>query len=552
MSTHVAAEREARGTSVLGGIDRGAAVPIALYLVGVAVYALAGRMVTFAVNEGSAYYVAVARNLLSGRGLTIDAIWSYAREPLVLPRPAFELWQPLASLVSAGGMALTTSDLAGAQLAMAALGALLAPMAWFITMEASAALGLGKDRSAVLALGAGALTLATGPLLVAVVLPDSTMPFAVLATAIGIATAGSLRTPPERRAQHWFVIGVIVGLAWLARHEAVWLALTAVLVAAGRGTLRPRLLFAACLGGLVIATPWLARNLLVFGTPLPGQVVDNAVLLRNDQIFAYLEPPSVEAFLAAGPTTWLSNVATALVHNAANVILIPAAPVALAGLVALAILMARRPDVRATSLGVLALAGTAIFVATAVLFPVATLWGTFQHAAGFVHVALTVAAVLGLDSAVRAIGKWRRWHRSNAWLAPVALPLMLLPMTWLTVSSLSAHAAHHERHWQALGRAVLRLTGTATGNQMVVISDHPIWLAEATGLSAIALPAEPLASVTELAREFDASLVVISASRGQYPALLRSQPAGACFRELAPGPGQPLGAAIFEISEACR
>ena len=82
------------------------AIPVALYLFAAAVGFVAAASITFPTNEASAYYVSVARNLASGHGLFIDAIWSYATPPLVLPRPAFELWQPMASFVGAIPIAL--------------------------------------------------------------------------------------------------------------------------------------------------------------------------------------------------------------------------------------------------------------------------------------------------------------------------------------------------------------------------------------------------------------------------------------------------------------
>ncbi|HEY7598872.1 MAG TPA: hypothetical protein VH741_03010, partial [Candidatus Limnocylindrales bacterium] len=68
---------------------------------------------------------------------------------------------------------------------------------------------------------------------------------------------------------------------------------------------------------------------------------------------------------------------------------------------------------------------------------------------------------------------------------------------------------------------------------------------------AIALPAEPLDSLLALAARFDASVVVISEPRGDYPALLRTAAARGCFTERMPA-GTPEGAAIFAIAEGCR
>ena len=60
---------------------------------------------------------------------------------------------------------------------------------------------------------------------------------------------------------------------------------------------------------------------------------------------------------------------------------------------------------------VLLLSGAITFVATALLFPVATLWGTFLHARGPLLVGLIVAAVLGVDAVMTRISLARGWDR---------------------------------------------------------------------------------------------------------------------------------------------
>src|SRR5688500_550811 len=87
----------------------------AVISVGLYAFALAARlwaigMVSFPLSEGSAYYVSVAKNVIAQRGLVIDSIWSYATPPLILPRPAFELWQPIASYVAALPMMFNPPD----------------------------------------------------------------------------------------------------------------------------------------------------------------------------------------------------------------------------------------------------------------------------------------------------------------------------------------------------------------------------------------------------------------------------------------------------------
>jgi hypothetical protein len=72
-----------------------------------------------------------------------------------------------------------------------------------------------------------------------------------------------------------------------------------------------------------------------------------------------------------------------------------------------------------------------------------------------------------------------------------------------------------------------------------VISNFPIWLAETQGVPGLALPNEPPSDVLDLARTFDARLVVLAAAQhGQWPAVLAGGAAdAACFRELDLGDG---------------
>ena len=113
-----------------------------LFAAALAVNLWAIGLVDFPAGEGSAYYAAVAANLAEGRGLVVDALWSYATPPLVLPRPAFELWQPLASFVAAGPMTVLGPSFNAAQVGGALSGALLAPLAGLVARDAAMALNV--------------------------------------------------------------------------------------------------------------------------------------------------------------------------------------------------------------------------------------------------------------------------------------------------------------------------------------------------------------------------------------------------------------------------
>jgi hypothetical protein len=61
-----------------------------------------------------------------------------------------------------------------------------------------------------------------------------------------------------------------------------------------------------------------------------------------------------------------------------------------------------------------------------------------------------------------------------------------------------------------------------------VISDHPIWVADALGRRSVALPAEDLGSIGRLMRTFDAAWLVVMDGRGRYPDELLTGEGRAC------------------------
>src|SRR5829696_4348141 len=79
---------------------------LGVFAVALLVRIVAAAIIDIPKPEDTAYYVGAARNLVEGRGLVSDALWSFGTPPLVFPRPAFEVWLPLPSLLAAIPMAL--------------------------------------------------------------------------------------------------------------------------------------------------------------------------------------------------------------------------------------------------------------------------------------------------------------------------------------------------------------------------------------------------------------------------------------------------------------
>jgi len=558
-----------------------------VFVVALIVRAWAATQITFPRPEDVAYYVGVARNLVEGRGLVSDAIWSFNTPPLSFPRPAFEVWLPLPSFLAAIPMAVFGTTFAAAQVSSIVVGAIVCVLAWRLAADVAAARSMPVGRSRTLALGAGLTSAVYLPLVLGSVQPDSTMPFAALALMACLLMARMLRpiTRPEvpsgsptalldwarsyarARARDAWLLGIVLGLAALTRNEALWLALTWAIVAwwvAGRavaaGAVRPirgissvgrpvvdrsattqfgqwwpSVVFVGLIAALVFA-PWAYRNWVEFGSPFPGQALANAWFLDGRDVFGWQDQPTLARYLAAGLPTLLELRVTGTAHNLLNVLLFLGVPLSVVGLVGLP--GAWRGGA-ANPLRPLLLFSVIAFAVASLIFPVATTWGTFLHAAGAIHVLLVISALLVLDAVIGWVGRRRGWTRPVAWLGPTfAIAGCVLFSSVLLVSDGAASrgtAAHFGELATALRSPAFPMPIDAEPGP--IITDVPIWLAEATGHATLALPNEPPDSVLDLARTFDppARLLVVSADNtGLWPATILAGDAGSeCFVPLS-------------------
>jgi hypothetical protein len=526
------------------------AVPI--FAIAFVVRAWFASQVPFPELQDAAYYFGVARNLVEGRGLVSDAIWSYQTPPLVFPRPAFEVWLPLPSLLAAIPMALAGATFAASQWSAVIVGALVPVLAWRLAADVAAERGLSISRSRTLAIGTGLVTAIYLPLLIHSALPDSTMLFTVLALAAcllmsRIARDGGGVALTDRRV---IVLGVVIGLAGLTRNEAIWLALIWLVVAWRAGQLR--LVAAAGAVALLVFAPWMVRDWLVFGSPLPGQAIANAFSVTGTDIFAWNDPPTLSRYLAVGPARLIEMRIEGLSHNLFTVLLLPGVPLSVIGLLALPWQgrdAATRP--------VVLLAATT-FLVTSLLFPVATTWGTFLHAAGPFQVLIVLSALLALDAGIARLGARLGWTNPVAWLGPALGIFGSALFSAVLLSGFASGArdtanqfAELERRMEAIGHPLDATTGP-------VLTNFPIWLAETSRIPSLALPDESPSDVLDLARqpEFAGThlVILIGGDHGRWPDVLETPVAdAACFKELDLGPGpngilDPLrDTRVFEI-----
>jgi hypothetical protein len=556
-------------------------IPLSLFGVALVARLLTIAVVPFPPTEGSLYYLDVARNLVTGQGLTTDVLWSYASPPLTLPRPAFDLWLPLASLVAAVPMLIAGTGHHAGQLGGLLLGALIAPLSWAVAQEAARLNGLDDRRRTAASIAAGLLAAVLGPWLVATAAPDSTVPFAILATisallmsrmllrtgtgAVTDSAPAGVAVGDTRRSQGgasaWrsgLVLGLALGLTYLARQEVIWLGLTfLVLCLAGvRRVPRGRRLRTAAgllgpvfVGGLIVVVPWMVRQQLTFGGAATAQALENMFLLRNEQIFSIHDRPTLGGWLAQGIPGIVGAPIRAMGTQLTDTILLGAFPVGVVGILS-AILLRRSPALRRPSALLLLLAsGSLTFLATALLFPVATLWGTFLHASGPLLVALIVASTLGADACMARVSRARGWPKVNVIVGPAALLALALPVAAVQLGAVADSARSMERRLAAV-RMALPITGDDP--RSALMSDHPMSVAWVLGRPVMVLPDDAPATLAELARETGVRTLIVFDERAPYPDVLLDPASVTCLAavpELIGVEDEP--AWLFRIDPGC-
>jgi len=158
-----------------------------------------------------------------------------------------------------------------------------------------------------------------------------------------------------------------------------------------------------------------------------------------------------------------------------------------------------------------------MFVVTSLLFPAATQWGTFLHAAAPVHVLIVISAALALDAGIARLGRRMGWTNPIAWLgtavglgSSLLFSVALLPSFGGGSHGTQDMYAELGARMAAIGRPLDRTAGP-------VITNFPIWMAEVQRIPSLALPDEPPEDILDLARTFPGTrLMVLISPEGKH------------------------------------
>jgi hypothetical protein len=487
---------------------------MALYGLAFVVRALLFALHPNAAYPDSYYYVDVARSLQAGRGFNIDFIWSFVdvggRIPAnpTLPIPSNAHWMPLASIVQLPTMWLLGPTPLASAIPFLLLGALAAPLTWFVAREFGA-----SDRVALAAAVAVAIPAAAA---IYMSQPDNFSLYQPLGLAALWLAARGLRGHRVSFA----LAGLMVGLATLARNDGVLIGAAVGLAffwdrwrswrsKGGRPPNIPWRYAFACAGLFaIVMAPWYLRQLAVFGSFSPSSTSGRLLLIANyDQLNSVTSDTSLGAFLGQGIGPLLTSRVLGLV-SAIEIYSVLACSVLLVPFVVVGA-WARR---RSIDFGPFFIYFALLFAASALLFAVHVPYGTFLHSA----VALVpFTFILGMEGVVIVV-TWVARHR-RGWEEGRAARMFLVAAVATVILNAGAFAVLVSTSWNserdgivAAGQAI---DAAGARSSDLVMSADPAGIEYYTGRGGVMTPEDSLDVIHHVADVYGVRWLVLQRSQ---------------------------------------
>ncbi len=480
-------------------------IPIVLFATAFLVRAAVGAAFPGPAYPDSYYYAHVGDQLASGLGLTSQFIWNlddiggHIPADAALPVSANALWMPLAELIQFPFLVTLGTGAIAAGLAFWIVGALAAPLTWFIGRDA------GFDKRPAFA--AALMVAVPGGLTPFLSQPDNFGLFMTLgALALWLCARGARG---DRRA---FVLGgLVVGLATLARSDGILLGLPFAIVGVRelvrriRGSevkLSPAAVVGCAALFAVAVAPWLYRQVEVFGSLFPAASSGRLMWLTDyQQLFSFTNPPTLDTWLAQGFTASASSRLDGLLSAVGLFVYLPLVvflvPFALIGV------WARRRDAAFAPFFIYAVA---LFAVMSLVFSVLVPHGTFIHSAVALvpHTFLLVTA--GVASSVAWVARRRpTWDRSRATAVFTygAVVVLVLAAGFQTFTTLSRWAQARSVQ-QKLARVLQAMPAADR-----VMAANPGAVQYLSGKAGLVTPNDSLATIESAMRAYDVRWLVL-------------------------------------------
>jgi hypothetical protein len=479
----------------------------------------------------SYYYVGVANALHAGQGFNIDFIWVFVdvggwlpADP-TLPIPSNAHWMPLASLVQLPFFALLGPTGLAAGLPFALIGAIAAPLTYFIARDA------GAPRA--VQIGAALLTAAPAASAVFMTQPDNFSLYQPLvAGALWMAARGL-----KGDARAYAFSGLLVGLAMLSRNDGILVGLAIGLLfvwdrwrwfrSPDRVSIRPRIPFAAavaCVGlfALVMA-PWWLRQLDVFGSLSPSSSSGRILFIRSmADMNSVTADVSLSAFLSQGIASLVESRVLGLIA-AIGIFSVLIGSVFLAPLMVVGAWLRRRSiDFRP------------FFLYAAILFGFSALVSAIHVPGGtFIHSAVALAPhsyILALEAIVASVIWVAR--RRRAWNVEAASRVFVGGAVALGMATSVIYGIAVIGNWDAV-RDQRQAVATALTDADAAMTDRVMSIDTGgyrywTGRGGVVTPDDPIETIEEVARAYEIRWLVLERReivRAMVPVLGGARPA---------------------------
>ncbi len=457
-----------------------------LFLIALGVAILVARLQSAPGYMDADYYFAGGMRLAEGHGFTEEVLWNYLDDPQGLPHPSHTYWMPLTSIFASIGISLFSflPKFKAAQI----IFILVASLIPIITSE----LAMRFFHDANKAFFAGLLAIFSGFYLPYITNTDS---FALYMLLGGLFFLGVFKIKKD---WHLLIFGLIIGLMHMTRADGlIWLLVACYGIWLKREDLKLLNSVGFLIAGyLLIAFPWLWRNLQTFGSLMPSGGSRSLFLSNYDALFSFpANTLTIENLLSSGFGNFLLSRWEAILQNLQT-------GMAIQGLVFLGplALFAAWKEREKLTIRMAWFAWLLTFFLMSIVFPFSGARGGFFHSGAAFMPLIWVLSVEGLDIVITWLGKKRNWKIAEAKkVFQVGIIVLSIAVSSFLVIQKSSTWTKVSESYSAL-ESELESLGAKKGD-LVLVNNPPSYFT-ATGRSAIVIP--------------NGDLEILSAINGKY------------------------------------